>query len=82
MEEIQVHHTVRRLCEEAGSIRKWAKANGLSDEQVRLFLTHKRPPEPKLLKVLGLRRVVTYTSAGVETGLSALKSTAAKEGGE
>lgn len=64
MDDVQVHHIVRRACENAGSIAAWARSRGLTDEQVRLFLTGKRPPEPKLLKALGLRRRVTYQDDG------------------
>lgn len=43
-----------------GSISAYARELGVCDEQVSSFLRGSRPPEPKLLKALGLKRVVRY----------------------
>jgi len=52
----------------AGGPGRYCKAHGLHYEQMRLFLTGKRPPEPKILAALGMERVCLYRpTAGDKT---------------
>lgn len=46
-----------------GTAIVWARKHGLCDEQLYLFLRGSRPAEPKLLKAMGLKRVVRYYPA-------------------
>ena len=45
---------------ERGAATRWAKENGLHDEQVSAFLRGTRKAEPKLIRAMGFRRVVSY----------------------
>lgn len=51
---------LRQLVEEAGSQRELAKRLGVSAPFIGDVLLGKREPAPKMLKALGLRRVVTF----------------------
>ena len=43
------------------SINAWAKAKGLTPQQVYSFINRERRAEPKLIEALGFERVVLYT---------------------
>lgn len=47
-------------CERMGSIRAWAKANGISETQVQWTINGRREPSFKVLKALGYHRVNMY----------------------
>lgn len=51
---------LRKLVKEEGSQRNLAKRLGVSAPFIGDVLLGKREPAPKMLKALGLRRVVTF----------------------
>ena len=51
---------LRRACQEAGSMNRWAAAHGMSQNYVCDVVNGKRDPGPKILAVLGIERIVTY----------------------
>jgi transcriptional regulator with XRE-family HTH domain len=51
---------LRKLAKEEGSQRNLAKRLGVSAPFIGDVLLGKREPAPKMLKALGLRRVVTF----------------------
>lgn len=56
----EVRTLLKAECEAAGSMRKWAKAHGITETQVQFACNGRFPPQPKILAALGLERVVTY----------------------
>lgn len=50
-------------CERAGGVRKWAADNELSQPYVTLAMNGRQDPGPKILKVLGLKKVISYRKA-------------------
>lgn len=49
-------------CRAAGSQRAWARANGIPEAEVSDVLhARKKEPTARVLKALGLRRVVSYS---------------------
>lgn len=50
----EVRALLRAACNEAGSARKWANANGVSDSHVSRFLDGQYMPGPRIEKALGL----------------------------
>lgn len=44
---------LRNLCEEAGSMRKWAKAKGFHVSYISQVLSGKSPPSERLIKKMG-----------------------------
>lgn len=57
----EVRSLLKRLCKEAGSMRAWSRANGLTAPYVSDVLRAQRSPGPRLLKALGLEKVETVT---------------------
>jgi hypothetical protein len=58
--EEDIRTDLKRWVALADSISGVARDLGVHDEQLRLFLTGKRPLEPALLAALGLERVVRF----------------------
>jgi transcriptional regulator with XRE-family HTH domain len=48
------------LCEKAGSMRKFALANGFSAGYVSQVMNGKSPPSKRLLKAMGINPKVSY----------------------
>jgi hypothetical protein len=48
----------------AGSQTEWARQKSLDRVSICYVLNERRPPSPRLLKALGLRKVVAYTRCG------------------
>lgn len=57
-EELREH--LRAVCDAAGSQKLWAHAHEFSQAYVSDVIRGRSVPSPKLLKVLGLKKVVTY----------------------
>lgn len=51
---------LRAACERAGSQKRWAQINGVSDAYVCDVLSGRREPGDAILNGLGLERVVSY----------------------
>ena len=49
---------LRTLCEEAGSMTKWANAKGFHVSYISQVLSKKSPPSERLLKKMGLKKTV------------------------
>ncbi len=60
MTKAELIEHLRQLVEEAGSQRNLAKRLGVSAPFIGDVLLGKREPAAKMLKALGLRRVVTF----------------------
>lgn len=56
----QFRAAFRGICQEAGGQTAWAKVNGFGQSYVSEVVTGRSEPSPRLLAVLGLRRVVSY----------------------
>jgi len=56
MNLIQVRQRLHDLCEDAGSIRAWAQANGLAFSYVAAVRRGEIKPSRRLLKAMGLRK--------------------------
>jgi hypothetical protein len=54
---------LRRECDKAGTQAAWAKAAGVSGAYVNDVLQRRREPGDKILRALGLVRVVAYRKA-------------------
>jgi hypothetical protein len=61
MTEDQVRALLRAACDEAGSIRAWARRHGLSAMYVSNALRGKQAPGPSICKPLGLIREIKQT---------------------
>lgn len=59
MNIMQVRQRLHQLTEDAGSIRAWAEANGLSFSNVAAVRRGDAKPGRKLLKAMGLRKAFT-----------------------
>ena len=58
---------IDQLCIQHGSLRAAARVIGIDHTYLfRLYTGSKREPSPKVLKKLGLRRVVTYARSQSE----------------
>ncbi len=55
----EVRQRLHNLCEDAGSIRAWAEANGLSFSQVAAVRRGDIGPSSRILKAMGLRKAFT-----------------------
>ncbi len=51
---------LRDACQEAGGIRAWSRANGVSAALVSRVISRHRKPGPKLLMALNLRESTVY----------------------
>jgi hypothetical protein len=59
----QVRTALDKACDQAGSLRKWAKANKFSPAFVSDVIRGNRPPSETILAALGLEKIerpVTY----------------------
>ena len=56
MNRERVMKRLRAACEEAGSPYRWAKDHGILPQYVYMVLAGNRPPGPKLLKAMGIKR--------------------------
>ena len=56
MNLIDVQQRLHNLCEDAGSIRAWAEANGLPFSQVAAVRRGDMKPSTRILKAMGLRK--------------------------
>jgi hypothetical protein len=52
---------LRAEISDAGSQTEWARRKGLGRVSISYVLGERRSPSPRLLKALGLRKVVAYT---------------------
>ena len=52
---------------DAGSQREFADLHGFTAPYISLVATGKRPISPRMLKALGLRKVVRFVSVGEKT---------------
>jgi hypothetical protein len=58
-----VRDSLRKACEDAGCAADWAKANEISAAYVSDVLNGRKEPGEKILRALGLKRVVEYRRA-------------------
>jgi hypothetical protein len=56
MKLIDVQRHLHNLCEDAGSIRAWAEANGFAFSYVAAVRRGDSKPSSRLLKAMGLRK--------------------------
>lgn len=63
MTEKELRALLQQKCEKAGSQRDWCRSVGANEQSVSHVLHQRRPPQPALLKAMGLRRVVSYERA-------------------
>ena len=52
---------LRKLCAEAGGPTDWAIRHGMRVQYVYLALSGKRPPGPKILRAMGIKRDEHYS---------------------
>jgi len=60
LDALDVCARLRRECDEAGSQKAWAEANGVSGAYVNDVLQARREPGDSILRALGLKKVVRY----------------------
>lgn len=68
MTEIEVRRLVKVGIKRAGSLRKYAKEMGINASYVSDMVNGRRNPGPKLLKPLGLKRVVVVEYVPIGEG--------------
>lgn len=59
--EHQVSALLAKACEEAGSQLAWAREHEIAPTLVSMTLIGTRSPAKKILKALGLKKVIHYT---------------------
>jgi len=55
---------LRRECERAGSQAAWAKKHGIGPAYISDIISGRREPGAKLLRALGVERMVCYCRVG------------------
>lgn len=68
---------LRKACKALGSQKAFAARHGLSDAYVSDVLKGRREPGDCILRALGLRKVITYTTVTPDDAMSALRKIAA-----
>lgn len=62
--EADVVNKIGAKCEEAGGVASWARSISAPASTVQDALDGRRGPSPRILEVLGLRRVRAYERVG------------------
>src|SRR6516162_10212270 len=60
LDQKDVVRLLRLEVNRAGSQKKWAKKNGVTQSLISMVLSGDRPPNHKIIRALKLRRVVVY----------------------
>jgi predicted transcriptional regulator len=60
LDQKDVVRLLRLEVNRAGSQKKWAKKNGVTQSLISMVLSGDRPPNYKIISALKLRRVVVY----------------------
>ena len=60
LDQMHVIRLLRLEVNRAGSQKKWAKKNGITQSLISMVLSGDRPPNYKIIRALKLRRVVVY----------------------
>src|SRR5215475_1679422 len=60
LDQKDVVRSLRLEVKRAGSQKKWAKENGVTQSLISMVLSGDRPPNNKIISALKLRRVVVY----------------------
>ena len=60
VDQMDVIRLLRLEVNRAGSQKKWAKKNGVTQSLISMVLSGDRPPNHKIIRALKLRRVVVY----------------------
>src|SRR2546428_13923883 len=60
LDQNDVVRSLRLEVKRAGSQKKWAKKNGVTQSLISMVLSGDRPPNNKIISALKLRRVVVY----------------------
>lgn len=56
----ELRTSLREACDKLGSVHAWAMKHEVTDAYVGGVLNGKKPPGPKILKGLKLKKVVSY----------------------
>jgi predicted RNase H-like nuclease len=56
----RVVHLLRKRCERAGGVYKWAAKNGIPQPTIAAALNGGRPISPAILEIMNLERVYRY----------------------
>jgi len=60
LREIEALRLLRLRCRQAGGINAFARLHGLSQAYISLAVSGNRTIGPKILKAIGLKRIVSY----------------------
>lgn len=68
MTESEVRQFLRESCNRAGGVRPWGRKNGVLPQQVSFIILGKRGLSDRVLKPLGIRKVIDYQFDGEDDG--------------